>query len=428
MDIENVNTTTGLPKEASQTNAYIARQPIFNSTGQVQAYELLYRDADRSHSTASQIGDEEATGTVLAESILNFGLSELTNGKKAFVNFAEGHLLNEAAYLLNPEQFVIEILETVVFTVEVIDSLYTLKAAGFDIALDDYIGTDIPEEILSLIDIIKIDFKDTTKELRAAFAPVLIDAGKILLAEKVETKEDVLEAMSLGCQLFQGYYFSKPVTMKKNRMDISSVSYVKLSKEIASPVIDMERIAWIINWDAHLTYSLLKRMKTLQYYRGNTINSIKHSLIMMGNEEVRRWIMLILIRGVVSTKSDELIRTALIRAFMCEKLAKESGNHKYVNDAFSTGMFSILMTSDNTAADALGDIQLPENILAALSGTDNLLKRFLDVTLCYENGMWVKLEYLASYTLPGISMRILPGLYLLSVAEADEMLCKEDEE
>lgn len=426
MDATTLTTPETLPREVSQCTAYIARQPIFNSTGQVQAYELLYRDADRNQSNADRVGNETATGTVISESILNFGLSELTNGNKAFVNFAEGYLLNQAAYLLDPEQFVIEILESVVFTIEVIDALYTLKAAGFDVALDDYIGTEIPPEILSLIDIVKIDFMDTTKEQRAEFAPRLLEAGKILLAEKVETKEDVLEAVSLGCQLFQGYYYSKPVTMKKNRMDISSVSYVKLSKELSAPAINLDNIAWIINWDAHLTYELLKRMKTLQYYRGNTINSIKRALVMMGDEEVRRWVTLILIRGIVNTKSDELIRTALIRAFMCEKLAKESNNHKYADAAFSTGMFSILVTNDSDSANTLRDILLPEQIREALSGTDNILKRLLDVALCYESGMWVKLEYIANYTIPGLNVKILPGLYLLSVAEADEMLSKEN--
>jgi len=175
---------------------------------------------------------------------------------------------------------------------------------------------------MSLIDIIKIDFIDTTKEQRAAFAPPLVNAGKVLLAEKVETKEDVQEAMSLGCQLFQGYYFSKPIMMKKSSMEISSVSYMKLAKEINAPDINLNNIAWIINSDAHLTYKLLRRMKTLQYYRGNNITSINRALVMMGDAEVRRWIMLILLRNVTNTQSAELIRTALIRAFLSEKLAQ----------------------------------------------------------------------------------------------------------
>lgn len=426
MEPSNITDATAEASKTTQATAYIARQPIFNSTGQVQAYELLYRDADRNYSSADSVGNETATGVVLSESILNFGMHELTNGKKAFVNFGEGQLLNQAAYLLNPEQFVIEILENVVFTIEVIDSLYTLKAAGFDIALDDYIGTEIPDEIMSLIDIIKIDFKDTTRGQRADFAPKLLAHGKTLLAEKVETKDDVMEAVALGCQLFQGYYYSKPIMLKKKRMDISSVSYLKLCKELTSPNMNLDNIAWIINWDAHLTYKLLKRMKTIQYYRGNNINSIKRALVMMGNEEVRRWIMLILIRGMVNVRSDELIRTALIRAFMCEKLAKESGNLQQAYSAFSTGMFSILIANNELNTEDLKDINLPQDILDALTGTENILKHFLDIALCYEQGKWNKLEYIVSYTVSNIEQSILPGLYLMSVAAADEMLDKEN--
>lgn len=409
----------------SQTIVYIARQPIFDIAGHVQAYELLYRSTEQNISTAKAVGSEEATGTVISESILNFGMDELTNGRKAFVNFAEGYLLNKAAYLLDPEQFVVEILESVAFTIEVIDALYTLKSAGFDVALDDYIGTSIPSDILSLIDIIKIDFKDTTREQRASFAPGLIKAGKTLLAEKVETKEDVQEAMALGCQLFQGYYYSKPIMMKKSSMNISSVSYLKLSKELTAPAINLNNIAWIINSDAHLTYKLLRRMNTLQYYRGNTITSIKRALVMMGDDEVRRWIMLILLRDMTNTKSDEQIRTALIRAFLCEKLARESGYQKYISEAYSTGMLSILVDGQQDSKETLGDVQIPPFVRDALSGKDNILKHFLDIAICYESGNWNKLEYLIAYSIPELSSKLLPGLYLMSVSAANEMLSKE---
>ena len=413
--------------DSAQENhsVYIARQPIFDVAEQVQAYELLYRNTEQNISTASTVGDDEATGMVISESILNFGMHELTNGKKAFVNFADGYLLNKAAYLLDPEQFVVEILENVAFTVEVIDALYTLKSSGFDVALDDYIGTHIPPEILSLIDIIKIDFIDTTKEQRAAFAPGLIQAGKILLAEKVETKEDVEEAKALGCQLFQGYYFSKPIMMKKSSMEISSISYMKLAKEINAPDINLNNIAWVINSDAHLTYKLLRRMKTLQYYRGNNITSINRALVMMGNDEVRRWIMLILLRDVTNTRSDELIRTALIRAFLCEKLARESGHRDCAAEAYSTGMLSILMVGSHDLKETLGEIQILPNVRDALSGKDTILKRLLDIAVCYENGNWNKLEYLTEYSVPELTAKILPGLYLMSVSAADEMLSRE---
>ena len=191
MTSKNHNDQVNPTQENSSSLVYLARQPIFNADQTVNAYELLYRSTEQNAFQPDAVSDEEATGTVISESILNFGIDEITNGKKAFINFADGFLLTQAAYLLEPKKFTIEILVSVVFTIEVIDALYTLKAAGFDIALDDYVGVNLSPDILDLIDIIKIDFLLTTKEQRAAFVPDLLRAGKILLAEKVETKEDV---------------------------------------------------------------------------------------------------------------------------------------------------------------------------------------------------------------------------------------------
>ncbi|MGN0330802.1 MAG: EAL and HDOD domain-containing protein, partial [Kineothrix sp.] len=324
-----------------------------------------------------------------------------------------------------PGQFTIEILESVVFTIEVIDALHTLKAAGFVIALDDYAGSSISPEVLDLIDIIKIDFQLTTREQRAAFAPGLIRAGKILLAEKVETKENVEEARALGCQLFQGYYFSKPVMMKKNRMDIASSSYVKLSREITQPTIDLDKVAYIINWDAHLTYKLLKRVKTLRYYRGNVINSIKQALVLMGEEEVRRWMMLVFIRGVLDSRSDERIRTGLIRAFMCEKLAQETRHAQLASPAFTTGIFSVLLYDSVSPEETFGDVEIPAIIKAALAGEDNILRSFLDITFCYENGDWEGLDQMLKKIRLELKHGELTNFYLHSVSAADELLAKD---
>lgn len=419
METSNILTPEEFQSNLSLAHSYMTRQPIYNSSGQVDAYELLYRTADRNYAS---IGNETTAQVILSESIFNF---ELTNGKKAFIHLGDTQLLNQVTRILNPEQFIIEIAENIIFTPEAIHSLCTLKSANFQIALNDYMGTDISDEILSLIDIIKIDFKSTTKEQRATFAPTLIHQSKTLLAKHIETKEDVLEAMSLGCQFFQGSYYFKPVIQQK-RIDISTASYLKLCKELASPHMDFDAIARIINEDSYLTGQLLKRMKTFQYYRGNTINSIKHALVMMGNEEVRRWLMLILIRGMVNVRSDELIRTALIRAFMCEKVARHSGQHHQAAKAFNTGLFSILTTNAELKSTILSDLQLPQDIFDALAGTDNILKRFLDIVLCYEYGQWTKLEYLANYTVSGLNQHILPRLYFLSVSEADEMLNQEN--
>ena len=422
MSQQNQNHTVSA--EHDNSSVYIARQPIFDTAGRACAYELLYRDTERNTYNPT-IDSDIATGAVISEAILNFGLKELTTGKKAFVNFSNGYLLDRAADLLNPKHFVIEILENVSFTPAVIVALYNLKDAGFELALDDYIGRPIPHEILNLISIIKIDFMLTTPEQRAVFVIPLIKKGKKLLAEKIETKENMEEAISLGCEMFQGYFYSKPMMIKKNNLDIASSSYIKLMAEILNPSLDIERIAGIINWDVHLTYKLLKRMKTIQYYRGNTITSIKEALVLMGDEEIRRWIMLVLIRVLMGSRSDELIRTALIRAFLCEKLARETNNHKYSVEAFTTGMFSIIDLGTPETQNTITELPLPDIVKDSLNGIDNILYQLLNISLYYENGDWNLLEKFVKETELSINLQVLRAHYFISISAADEMLAKD---
>ncbi|MGN0329924.1 MAG: hypothetical protein ACI4D5_01670, partial [Kineothrix sp.] len=107
MKPKNNNNQVSPASENSSSLVYLARQPIFNANHTVYAYELLYRSTEQNVFVPNSVSNEEATSTVISESILNFGINEITNGKKAFINFADGFLLTQAAYLLEPCQFTI---------------------------------------------------------------------------------------------------------------------------------------------------------------------------------------------------------------------------------------------------------------------------------------------------------------------------------
>lgn len=114
--------------------------------------------------------------------------------------------LTETALLRDPQRVVLE--------------LNKIKLAGTQIALDDF-GTgysslsylqDLP------IDVLKIDksfidhlSSDRSFELVKAIITIANQMGLSVVAEGTETKEQVDKLIALGCQLFQGYYFSKPL-------------------------------------------------------------------------------------------------------------------------------------------------------------------------------------------------------------------------
>jgi EAL and modified HD-GYP domain-containing signal transduction protein len=307
----------------SHVERYIARQPIFNQKMKVHAYELLYRS--RMDAPGAKFSDgDRATRSLLSDAITVFGLSNLTNAKLAFVNFSESLLLSDFALLADPREMAIEILEHTRVSALLIQKLQMLKSRGYQLALDDYTGNPMFDPILPLIDILKVDFRAVTTDVQHQIAQQFKGSPVTLLAEKVETVEDFHSASKMGYTLFQGYFFEKPTVMQKRAPALAASSYIRLFRELAQPEIDIDRCAHIVHSDAVLTYSLFQKVRTLQYYRGNSIQSIKLALVFLGTDNVRRWVILLLARERNITLSDELVRSAYLRAVFTERLMEYS--------------------------------------------------------------------------------------------------------
>jgi EAL domain-containing protein (putative c-di-GMP-specific phosphodiesterase class I) len=124
---------------------------------------------------------------------------------------------------LDPERLTLEITETVlVDDVEVtIERLFALKALGARIAIDDF-GTGYSSlAALSRFpaDILKIDRSFVTdicsdhrhRDLATTIVRLGQALGMTTLAEGIENEAQRAELLGLGCQVGQGYLFSRPV-------------------------------------------------------------------------------------------------------------------------------------------------------------------------------------------------------------------------
>ena len=235
---------------------FLARQPIFNIDQNVAAYEILYRSG-RANSYDSIDGDL-ASRNVIYNTFQTFGIENLTNNRPVFINFTE-ELINDETATLFPNNFlVVEILENVVPTEEILEKALSLKEMGYKIALDDFVYSKDYEDLVNIADIIKIDFLLSDQREIVEMSYKLGQKNIQLLAEKVETREEFEFAKKLGFSLFQGYFFSKPevlVSKKLTPIKTSALQLVSLSNE---EDIDFEKIARVVSTDLALTYNLLK--------------------------------------------------------------------------------------------------------------------------------------------------------------------------
>ena len=144
-----------------------------------------------------------------------------------FLNVCEIFIHLVKKYEINPTMLRLEITETSIVenlshSLECIDKL---RKEGFVIEMDDFGSGNSSLGVLKdiRVDLIKIDmgfFESTPNWERSKIILEMIIClskrlGMQTIAEGVENPEQVMFLSEIGCDVFQGYYFSKPLTTKQ---------------------------------------------------------------------------------------------------------------------------------------------------------------------------------------------------------------------
>ncbi len=132
-------------------------------------------------------------------------------------------ILDETGF--DPAHLELEVTENVVQVGDNLDYFHRIKDLGVRIAIDDF-GTGY-SSLSSLkqlpIDALKVDqlfVRDMVKDpASATLVGTIVGMAKALglevVAEGVESEEELKILAALGCDLLQGYYFSRPVTAEE---------------------------------------------------------------------------------------------------------------------------------------------------------------------------------------------------------------------
>jgi len=395
---------------------FIARQPIFSRQKKLFGYELLHRGSMDNIFPGTD--SDRATSNVVSNTFLNIGLDKLVSSKWALINFTEQHLLDKTALTLPASKIIVEILEHVPPTPEIVQACMELKEKGYVLALDDFVFAEKFEPLIDLADIIKIDFLDQTLPQIKQVKERLKDKKIKFLAEKVETYAQFDAAWKMGFSLFQGYFFNQPEVLKNKEIPASQVNLLSLLAEVNKKNVDLDKVEQLIIPDVSVSYKLLRYINSAYYYLLNEVTSIKHALIYLGVSGTRQFVSLVATSELSSDKPDELLRTSIIRARLCELLAG-CGDQQYdTSEVFLLGLFSLLHAMlDMKMVDILERLPLSEHIKEALINHSGPFAIYLETTIAYENGDWIKCQQLLDEL--NITPKEMLSAYLDSVSWAE---------
>ncbi|WP_245750987.1 EAL and HDOD domain-containing protein [Desulfomicrobium apsheronum] len=398
---------------------FVARQPIFTAEMKIWGYELLFRHGD-TQSAVFTDGDQ-ATTQVIADGFA-LGVRGMENRIKALINFPRNVLLGHAPYVLPSERCVVEILETVLPEDDVMEACRELKANGYTLALDDFVGDPGFEPLCEIADIIKVDILGKTPSEVRAIVNGLKGYKVRLLAEKVENINMFNVCQRLGFEYFQGYFFSKPEIVPGRKLSASQSTKIKLLKELNESEAELSRLVEIIQTDLSISYRLLKYINSARFSLRGKIESIQRAVNMLGRQNLRQWLQVVILSDINSTdKGQELVRISVLRGRFLQLLAA-SGTAPFSSDSmFVMGFFSVLdAILDQQMEQVLDEISLDPDIKATLVDPQSEHAVWVGFLNELDRGSWAGLEDKARQM--GIPMELVDNAAIEAAIWTDEVM------
>ena len=369
----------------------LARQPILDKTQKVFAYELLCRPVPSETLEWQASNGNNATTEVVIGAIHEVGMSLVTGGLPAFVNFTEDWLAMDP--LLSPADMVVEILEHIPLNEKNLKSVQSLRSKGYRIAVDDFTGSEDQAEWLKYADIVKVDLIGL-KDIEDA--RVLINQYQrddlTWLAEKVETHQEFEACKAMGYELFQGFFFSKPITLYGKRTPDSHLAVMQLLGVLNQTESDFDEITKVIRNDPQLSFRLMQIANSAAYNSGAPITSLQRAVTLLGLNKIRNWASLLAL-GKLSDKPAILQEQSLFRAYLAQNIAQYS---KVLEPdiAFTLGLFSLLdAMMDTVLEDVCARIALPEALTQALVKHRGPYGLLLEAINAWEKGTPEKIQW-----------------------------------
>jgi c-di-GMP phosphodiesterase len=391
--------------ELASPRVLFARQAIVDRRGRVAGYELLYRGQ---RDEAGQIPDaEHATCAVLVGAFAEVGFGAAVGAATAFLNVTERFLREVDPLPMEPQRTVLELLEDEAPTPELLERLRTLRAEGYRVALDDFVPTAANAAFLDVADLVKVDLRAHDRPTAEHLMRALAARGLTVVAEKVEDQAEADWSAAAGAELFQGFFYCKPVELAGDELRAASLSRLRAAAGLTSPDAGIDEIEEALRTDPELSLRLLRYLNSAALSLSRRVSSIRQGVMLLGPRTVRQW-ALVLLMGGVGEQRGPLLTVALARARTCEMLAHAKGASD--PDAwFSVGLLSVSdVLAGRTMEEVVAELPLDEDIISALLWRHGAKGEALAAAIACERGQ-----------IPALDPTLVLAAYADAVAWAD---------
>jgi c-di-GMP-related signal transduction protein len=362
-----------------------AHQAILDAKRTIIGYELFDRSVLSSTHTA-------ASDAQLLFNVLSGVDAESPIGKKdLFINCTHDSLSGGHLELIAPQRVVLEIPPLPVSEIDQIltrmPNLQEIKRRGFRLAFDYSVLTKPYALWLELASFIKFDLSVIRPQSIGSFIKLAhAKTTAQLIAEKVETPAQYEMVASLGVNLFQGFWFAKPVLVQGQSVRPAQANILQLINLVRKQASTTE-IEEVLKRDPTLSFNLLRFINSAGFGVRSEVTSFKHAVMLLGLNRLFKWAALLLTTSQGGDMPPAVGTTAVARGRLMELLATELLPPEECDNAFVVGVFSLLDTMLGQSMEtALATVSLPESVTQALLHSTGPLAPFLELTIACETG------------------------------------------
>ena len=390
----------------------LARKPVLNLNKNVVAYEIIFKNSYGDKITPDNI---DATAQEISNDVEFIEETNLSNGKKIFMNFTKDLLKNEIVDFLAKDNLGIEISEDIDYDANIIENIVKLKNQGALIILNDLNPYKPNTTLIKYADILKLDFNKFKEDEHALIINLLknkYNKNLKFMAENINEHEEFKQARECGYDYFQGIFFTKPEVMANRNIPGYKLNYLNFLKELNKDEIDFDRLESIIKNDMSMTVSLLSMINSAYY--GYNVSSIKQASTLLGINGLKKWSLIYLAEGLRNDKPDILFVNTLTRAKFSESVAEDFDIEKKSGELFTMGMLSMMDAFLNRPLeDIIDEISLTDEVRRALLKGEGLLGEILELAIAFERVKWQEIAIIEKTY--GLNPRKLYQKYLDAV-------------
>ncbi|MEN3111298.1 EAL and HDOD domain-containing protein [Uliginosibacterium paludis] len=268
------------------------------------------------------------------------------------------------------------------------EALAVLHEAGHEVWLDDAIGTPWFSSLAEQADGAMLRLALRTPFEADELLRMAREArpGLRLGAWDVNTPEDFDLARRLRCTRFSGSFVTRREDWSGRELSPQMLTVASLINQIREE-LNYREVARVLKQDMAMSYRLLRYVNAAAHGLTQRISGIEQALMILGQEQLDRWLTLLLLSGGAMGDSA-ITEIALTRARFLELCAAGRLSAEQCDKLFVLGLFSMLDVALKVPLEAaIRPLRLADTMNAALLAREGLFGTYLSLADACERGV-----------------------------------------